>query len=138
MTAVYEAGHLKRSRATKAEMGDRHDALYRVVADSQPTGVRFTYYRAVALGLVPKTESGYYKVQRALAEMRESGRMPYEWIVDSSRWMRKPDSWDDLAAALAEVAASYRKDLWRQNGVAVEVWCESESVAGVLLPVTGE
>ncbi len=132
---VYVAGHT-RVRATRAEMSDRYDALYRIVAESQPTGVRFTYYRAVSKGLIPKTDLGYVKVQRALAAMREAGRLPYEWIVDSSRWMRKSRTYDGVEDVLYDVAASYRRSLWTDSGVAVEVWCESESVAGVLVGVT--
>ncbi len=117
-------------------MSDRYDALFQIVSESQPTGVRFTYYRAVSKGLIPKTDLGYVKVQRALAAMREEGRLPYEWIVDSSRWMRKSRTYDGVEDVLQDVAASYRRALWTGSGVAVEVWCESESVAGVLVDVT--
>ncbi len=132
----YVAGHIKRVRADACEMGERYEALFSIVEESQPTGVRFTYYRAVSKGIVEKTESGYIKVQRALVKMRETGRLPYPWIVDSSRWMRKTPSYDGVEDALRDLSASYRRALWADSGVAVEVWCESESVAGVIGSVT--
>jgi hypothetical protein len=132
----YDAGRIKRRRATKQEMVERHDALYDITRQSQPTGCRFVYYRAVSVGLVAKDDNGYAKVQRALMAMRASGRMPYAWIVDSTRWMRKPRSWENPEAMVAEMAASYRRDLWSTADMVVEVWAESESVAGVLYPVT--
>lgn len=140
MTAAQpsDAGLIKRDRSTRAEMQDRLDAIYEIVRDNQPTGVRFTYYKATTLGIVPKTQNGYVKVQRAVLQLRRDGRMPWSWITDSNRWMRKPTTWDSPGELLEEAAASYRKALWRDSGTAVEVWCESESVAGVLYPTTAK
>lgn len=117
-------------------MSTRMDALFEIVRENQPTGIRFTYYTAAAAGLVPKTDNGYVKVQRAIKAMRDSGRMPWSWIVDTTRWMRKPTSYGSVDEAMRQMSASYRLDLWRGSNVAVEVWCESESVAGVLGPIT--
>ncbi len=136
MTAIYGAGHIKRTRATKTEMEARYDALFDIVEAAQPTGIRFVYYKATTQGLVPKTDTGYAKVQRAILHLRRTGRIPWDWIVDTNRWMRKPETWGSVDEMLADAAASYRRALWRDSRVVVEVWCESESVAGVLFPVT--
>jgi hypothetical protein len=52
--------------------------------------VRQVFYQATAHHIVEKTEQGYDKVQIALANMRRAGAMPYDWIVDFTRWQRKP------------------------------------------------
>jgi hypothetical protein len=127
-----------RSRASQIQMGERFDALVDIVVDAAPTGVRFVYYRAVSKGIVPKTDNGYKQVQRALMALRASGRISWSDIVDSSRWMRKPETWGSLDEMLFDASASYRRDLWRSSDSRVEVWCESESVAGVIGPVTFE
>jgi hypothetical protein len=119
-------------------MEARYEAIYSIVAENQPTSIRFTYYTATTLGLVPKTQNGAAKIQRAVLKMRREGVLPWEWIVDTNRWMRKPDSWGSVDEVLADAASSYRKALWRDSPTAVEVWCESESVAGVLYPVTSK
>ena len=77
-------------------------------------------------------------VQRALMHLRDTGIVPWASITDSSRWMRKPDTWNNVEELLADAAASYRRTLWRDVAARVEVWCESESVAGVIWPVTDE
>jgi hypothetical protein len=136
MTDAYEAGHIKRSRATKAEMEERYEALIQIVEESAPTGVRFVYYRGLTQHITPKSDSGYNKVQRAVAHLRKIGRIPYESITDSSRWMRKPRTWDTAQDALADLTSGYRRSMWQNVDACVEVWCESESVAGVLYPVT--
>jgi hypothetical protein len=138
MSTVYEAGHIKRRRATKAEMAERYDALIQIVEESAPTGVRFVYYRATTQHLIQKNDGGYDKVQRALAHLRSVGRIPYASITDSSRWMRKPRTWDNAEDALAELTSGYRRGLWQNARACVEVWCESESVAGVLWPVANK
>ncbi len=113
-------------------MQARYDALVQIVTEAAPTGVRFTYYRAVSKGIVPKNDNGYVMVQRALMHLRETGAVPWSSIVDSSRWMRKPQTWGSLNEMLSDAASSYRRDLWRRASTRVEVWCESESVAGVI------
>jgi hypothetical protein len=138
MITAYEAGHIKRRRSTKAEMAERYEALIQIVTDAAPTGVRFCYYRAVSQGIVPKTDNGYVLAQWALMHLRETRAVPWESITDSSRWMRKPETWNSAEELLADAASSYRRPLWADADARVEVWCESESVAGVIWPVTRE
>jgi hypothetical protein len=87
---------------------------------------------------VPKTENGYVMVQRALMHLRETGDIAWSDIVDSSRWIRKPRTWDGVEQLLSATASSYRVSLWSDADACVEVWCESESVAGVIYPATSE
>lgn len=138
MTGVYGARSVKRTRATRSEMEHRHARLHELVAEGQPMTVRHAYYRAVVDGLVPKTEAGYRRVQRALSDMRERNELPFDWVADNTRWMRKPVSFDSIDQALADAAASYRRDLWSSSPVLVEVWCESDSTASTVATVTEE
>ena len=97
----YGSSPTRRSRRTKAVMGAIADGLYQIVERYQPMTVRNVFYRAVAAGLVEKTEAAYKgTVGRLLTEMRRSERLPYGWITDSTRWQRKPRSYSDLEAAL--------------------------------------
>lgn len=116
-------------------MEERYDALLAIASDNQPASVRNIYYRAVVAGIVEKTESGYMKVQRALVTLRRDGRMPYEWLTDNVRWRRRAGTWDSLDEALEITASSYRRALWTRSPTTVEVWCESDSIAGTIWPV---
>jgi len=139
MTAAAAAcGAGTTSRATHAEMAARYTAIFKIVEQNAPTGDRFTYYAASEGRIVPKNQAGYRKVQRAILDMRRQGAMPWTWITDSTRWVRKPISFDSLQQAIEDCAASYRRSLWSRAETAVEVWAESESVAGVLYPVTAK
>jgi hypothetical protein len=60
---VYEASHIKRGRATKAEVELRRQKLLSIVAEMQPMTVRQVFYQASVRGIVEKSEAGYTKVQ---------------------------------------------------------------------------
>src|SRR5262249_17551936 len=89
-------------------------------------------------GLVPKTEQGYAVVQRRALKMRRAGELPYGWITDGSRLRLKPRTFCNAQAALENTARMYRRDLWIDQGVHVEVWAEKDAIRGVIYPVTAE
>jgi hypothetical protein len=138
---VYEASAINpRRRATAAEMEERAEFYIRYADEHGPVTVRQLYYRAGVEGVagIDKTDSGYTKVQRQVLALRRAGRMPYRDIADASRWMQKPTTWNSVEDALRETAATYRKTLWRDQGVNLEVWLEKNALAGVIYPVTEE
>lgn len=138
MTKVNAASRTKSGRATKAEMAHRYAALTRIVEDSKPCSVRQVYYQATVSNLVAKTEQGYGKVQRALVKLRRDRTIGFDAITDNTRWQRKPRTFSGLDAALQETARFYRRDLWRDAPVYLEIWLEKDALAGVLLPVTSK
>ena len=112
-------------------------ALFGIVATDQPMTVRQTFYRAVSAGIVPKTEASYKTVVcRLLVDMRLDGSLPWGWIADNTRWQRKPKTHSSLDAALRDTARLYRRAVWDNQDVYVEVWCEKDALAGVLYDVT--
>jgi hypothetical protein len=117
-------------------MEARRQALLDIVEAMEPMTVRQVFYQATVRGVVDKTESGYAKVQNDLAEMRRCGELPYGWIVDNTRWQRKPRSYTSIEQALQETARFYRKDLWHAADEYVEIWLEKDALSGVVLPVT--
>jgi hypothetical protein len=135
---VYHPSPIKRRRSTKAEIEARRLALFHIVAQQCPMTVRQVYYQATVQGLVEKTEAGYQIVQTDLTVMRREGLLPYDWLADNTRWQRKPRTYDDVLDALRDTARFYRKSLWTDAGIYVEVWLEKDALAGVIVPVTDE
>jgi hypothetical protein len=112
-------------------------AIVEILTEENPASVRQTFYQLVSRGVVEKTEAQYKgTVGRLLVEMRVAGDIPYGWIADSTRWMRKPDTFDSLEDALRITAETYRRALWAAQGVYVEVWLEKDALSGVIYEET--
>jgi hypothetical protein len=135
-TAVYGASPLKRTRSTKAEMDQRHRALFAIVEAMRPMTVRQVFYQATVHNIVEKSQDGYKKVQTDLVQMRRAGVLPYHWLADNTRWQRKPQTFCSVKQALEDTARLYRKSLWADATAYVEVWLEKDALAGVMLPIT--
>ena len=136
---VYRTSPLKRARRTNAEMGALACHLSTLIEQHQPVTVRQAFYLAVSAGVLPKTEQAYKNtLVELLGKLRRNGLLPWHWIADNTRWMRKPHTHDDLETALAETARLYRRNLWRQQSAYVEIWLEKDALAGVLYPVTAQ
>jgi hypothetical protein len=99
--------------------------------------VRQVFYALTVRGAIAKQEIEYKRtVVRLLTEMREAGQIPFEWIADNTRWMRKPSSFTGVEACLEATANSYRRNLWASMPVYVEIWVEKDALAGVILEET--
>jgi hypothetical protein len=135
---VYAASLIKpkRHRATKAAMRDRAEDLIKIVEEGHPMSVRQVFYQATVRGLVDKSETGYGKIQRMLADLRRSNRLSWGWIADYTRWKRKPITHESIEKALEAAAQCYRRALWANVNAYVEVWIEKDALTGVLMPVT--
>jgi len=124
-------------RRTKAEINTIREAMYDALREDHPMSVRQVFYRMTILGVVPKTEAQYKNtVCRLLADMRREGVVPYSWIADSTRWVRQARTYSSMEQALWRTAQTYRRALWDNMGVHVEVWLEKEALAGVLYQET--
>jgi hypothetical protein len=134
----YAACRIKRRRATRAEMVERLKAVGHLVGRIRVCSVRQAYYQSSITGIVEKTDPGYEKVQRAIVELRQKQRIPFDWISDATRWMRKPRSFDSIEAALQNTVQSYRRAVWHDAAVYVEFWIEKDALAGTIYDVTAE
>jgi hypothetical protein len=134
-TAAYRARPIK--RRTKAEIDQIREALDDTLRGDHPMTVWQVFYRVVSQGVIAKTENEYKNaVGRLLVSMRRSGQIPFSWIADNTRWMRKPRTYSSLEAALENTAQTYRRSLWDNQDVYVEVWTEKDALAGVVLEET--
>lgn len=137
MSEIYGASTV-RKRRTQVELDAVDDAILTAVAAEHPVTLRGVYYRVVSAGAVDKTENGYRLVGRQVLKLRRSGRLPYHHITDGTRWISKPQTWDDVETMLDDAAASYRRALWRDQNVEVHVFTEKDAISGVIGSVTSK
>ena len=139
LAVVYQASPIKCHRRTKAEIEEIKEGLWQIVQADAPMTVRQVFYQAVGRGLVEKTEAEYTQtVGRLLLAMRRDRTLPYRWLSDATRWMRKPETYTGLAGFIDRHQRVYRRDLWAESNAYVEIWLEKDALAGVLHDVTEE
>ena len=125
-------------RSQTAATVKRKDLIYAWAQEHKPVTVRQLYYRLSTLDAVPKTEAGYKAVGRLCTLMRKRGEIPYEYFADSTRWQRKPRTFNNMQDALNDTATHYRRALWQEQQGVVEIWIEKEALVGVIFEVTSE
>jgi len=128
--------YVKRS---PAEISAMRDAMLQLLEAEQPMTIRHLFYRLVSLYSSDKTERFYNNVLcPEMKNMRKDCTIPYEWLVDSSRWMRRPQSFNSIRDALQNTYNTYRRELWRDQHFYCEVWCEKDTITSMLAEVTEE
>jgi hypothetical protein len=135
LATSYEQGS-KRYRASKEHVSARQWALYDIVEMQYPMTVRQVFYQATVKGIVSKTEQGYDTVKRELGDIRRDGIMPYGWLVDNTRRVERPQTFDSIEEALQDTAEFYRRGLWKEAPHYVEMWVEKDALAGVISEIT--
>lgn len=132
----YGASTIKRIRRTAAQVAQLDAQIVDVLSGDHPQSVRHVYYRMTDPRLpepVEKTDAGYRTVQNRCLLLRRSGAIPYGWISDMSRQGYFVSTFDDGADFVSRMSGLYRGDLWRDADTRCEIWCESRSIASVLL-----
>ncbi|MGV7697854.1 hypothetical protein PJM27_19520 [Mycobacterium kansasii] len=138
MYEVYGTSALKRVRYTNQQLAELDAAIYEVCEAEHPLTIRGCFYRVMSKGFVEKTEAGYSRVQRRVLDMRRRSDLPYRWIADGTRWRIRPETYTGVDQVLWDAAASYRRALWHDQDVHVEIWLEKDAITSVISPVTTE
>ena len=127
----------RRHRRTKSAIASVREAISDILEQDHPQTVRQVFYALTVRGVIAKAEIEYKRtVVRLLTEMREAGTIPLDYIADNTRWMRKPSTFTGVEACLEATAKYYRRNLWAASPVYVEIWCEKDALAGVLMEET--
>jgi len=123
----------KRSKRSGADIEEIRNIIYVFAEANRPVTVRQTFYHLVSRGLLVKDEAECKATAgRLMLEMRRAGELPYTWVADNTRWIRKPRTFASVAEALTDCAATYRRAIWRDLPVNLEIWCEKDALAGVI------
>jgi AcrR family transcriptional regulator len=124
-------------RRARADVARIRAALYDLLSESHPMTVRQVFYQLVSRGVIAKTEAEYKgTVVRLLGKMRRNHQIPFHWLADNTRWMRKPRTYSSIRHMLEQEKRLYRRSVWEDQDVYVEVWLEKDALAGVLYDVT--
>jgi len=136
---VYRACSIKRDRRTKAVVQAIRDVIISILKADHPQTVRQVFYQLVARGVIEKTENEYQcTVIRLLSEMRLTGEVRWDWIIDESRRTRSTQTFDNIGDALRDIAKFYRRSALRDCDDYIEIWSEKEALSGIIWDVASE
>lgn len=108
-----------------------------ILQRNHPQTVRQVFYRLVSQGAIAKTEAEYKgTVIKQLTKMRLAGDLPFGYIADNTRWVRKPTTYDSKEDALFRTAQTYRRNILNDQNCYIEIWLEKDALAGVLYQET--
>ena len=112
-------------------------ALMNIANGGNGMTTRHLFYRAVAAGIVDKTEAEYDgTVARLAVDLRRSGDIPFGKIVEGSRLYTAPNTYDGMKDALTDTASFYRRSYWRTADRQLEVWCEKDAIRALIEDTT--
>jgi hypothetical protein len=115
------------------------EALLELLAEHErdhaiPTSARFLYYELIARGVIAKERQGArwpdQDANDALTQLREAGKVPWDWIVDETRSLNNYSGYPSVKQGMLAHLPYVQLDPWR--GKTVLVLTESRSLAGVL------
>lgn len=135
-TNFYGASTLKRKRRTNDQLGQLDQQIIAALEADHPQSVRHAFYLMTDPRLaepVEKSDRGYRHVQKRCVQLRRSGVIPYAFIADMSRRGYLTRTFEDAGDFIRRMNGLYRADLWADADFRCEVWCESRSIASVLM-----
>jgi hypothetical protein len=112
------------------------EAAKRILQEIQPCSIRAVCYRLFTQKMIPdmsKKSTGAVGTQLVFA--RETGLIPWTWIVDETREAETIASWDSPETIISAAVNQYRKDYWAMQPRRVEVWSEKGTIRGTVAPI---
>ena len=125
---------LTKKRMTNSELNHLRSEIISLCKNHQPLSVRQLFYLLVTRGYIEKTEKAYKQVIRLSGELRTSGELPFRWIRDDSRRRMGMSLHKSAADALRDASEHFAYDFQIMQPIRLEVWCEKETLSGVLWP----
>ena len=107
-----------------------------VAEDYQKQGYSLTlrqlYYQLVSKDIIPNDMKMYQKLSPLVVDLRESGWIDWDAIVDRARTVKLARSYDSPANAIQEALDYYRVD--RSNGQEhyIEIWIEKDALSDIV------
>ena len=114
--------------------------LFHVRYPEMNLSTRQTFYQLAQNydGVVPKSHRGYRLVRKLLVEMRRSGDLDDDRVVDRTRAVHRLSAWASPAEIMRQVAVQYRRDLWATQSVIPLVGCEKQSLEAIFTEACDE
>jgi hypothetical protein len=128
-----------------SKIGALRELLFNLLQEHErdgtiPTNARFLFYELVQRGQLSKEKTGARRPDQdlhdALTDIREDGRIPWDWIIDETRSLDDYTGYSTIKDGVLSQLPYIGLDPWR--GRAPMHLTESRSLAGVLRDIVVE
>ena len=92
---------------------------------------RQVFYQLVSRGAIENRPADYGRVQRLLVELRRTGAISYDRVVDRTRSKHQRPGWAGVEALMGACASQYRRNLWLDQDTTVMIGCEKQALEGI-------
>jgi hypothetical protein len=123
---------------TKVEVDRANIIIEEFVAAGYTLTVRQLFYQFVGRDWINNTKQDYKNLQARIKDARNAGLIDWDAIEDRSRVTNTHNAWDDPSEIIADAAAWYQEDRWRDQHYRPEVWIEKDALIGVIAGVCTE
>ena len=114
------------------------EQAYNILSEYNPMTLRQVYYQLVSRHVIDNKQNEYKRLSGALVRARQDGTIPWAWVEDRVRSPRVASMWQDLPDFIHTVKNAYRKDVWENQDVYVELWLEKDALSGIFAGITRE
>jgi hypothetical protein len=128
-----------------SKIGALRDLLFNLLQEHArdgtiPTNNRFLFYELVQRGQLSKEKTGVRRADQnlhdALIDIREDGRIPWDWIIDETRSLEDYTGYNSIKDGVLARLPYIGIDPWRSRPPMIVT--ESRSLAGVLRHIVVE
>jgi hypothetical protein len=130
--------------AAMSKIGALRDLLVKLLQEHErdgaiPTSARFLFYELVQRGQLSKHSTGARRPDQdlhdALTDIREDGRVPWDWIADETRSLEDYTGYASIKDGVLAKLSYIEIDPWRRAPL---ILTESRSLAGVLRSIASD
>ena len=130
MTYEPRASKVKRSRCAKTQRLVQYAIEILAEHDTAMT-LRQLFYQLVAKQIIENTRIRYKALSRIIVNARLDGEISWDAIEDRSRYPHAVNMWDGVEDFAETAVAAYRRNVWLDQPVYVESWCEKNALSGI-------
>ena len=111
------------------------EAIFEKLVDYRPLTLRQVFYQLVKGLIIENTISRYASLSRLLVQARVKGRIPWEWMIDETRFMLSQSVSVDRSSFIDREVGwflkKYRRDLLANQQTRLEVWIEKAALCHI-------
>ncbi|MBZ5529591.1 MAG: hypothetical protein LAN71_17050 [Acidobacteriia bacterium] len=116
------------TRRHRTETWDMFKKIKDILSKHKRLSVRQIFYQCATKNYVSLDINGYERIGRLCSQGRLEGILPWDKIVDRSRFPTQLNMWDSVGDFYSILPSLYRRNIWLNQPNYFEVWMEKSAL----------